>query len=224
MTNESFAESMPTATTASTRRVRRKQDRPGELLQAALELFVEKGFAATRSEEVAQRAGVSKGTLFLYFPTKEDLFKAVVQATLVPTLAQGQAAVSQFDGPSGVLLEMLMVRWWQEHGDTPASGIAKLVMSEARNFPALAQFFRETVILPFRQLVRTVLQRGVDRGEFEPMNIDLVMHSVLSPMIFLVMWKHTISQVCPDPQDVQPEAFIREHARLLVRALERRAP
>lgn len=203
------------------KRERRKQARPGELLQAALTLFVEKGFAGTRVEEVAARAGVSKGTLFLYFPTKEDLFKALVQDTLVQSVNEGMAAVAQFEGSSAELLERLMLQWWERHGNTPASGIAKLIMSEARNFPDLAIYFRESVILPAHELIRSVLQRGIDRGEFVPMDTQLVLHSVMSPLIFLVMWRHSIAPVCPDPVLVQPLDFIRSHAQLLLRALSR---
>ena len=92
------------------KRERRKQDRPGELLEAALDLFVEKGFAATRVEEVAAQAGVSKGTLFLYFPSKEDLFKAVVRENVVAPVTQGAAEVAQFQGSTSALIEWIMAR------------------------------------------------------------------------------------------------------------------
>ena len=96
----------PFATAA--RRERRKEARPGELLAAALDLFVEKGFAATRSEEVAQRAGVSKGTLFLYFPTKEDLFKAVVRESMGQAIDYGFEQVEKYTGPTAELIPYLM--------------------------------------------------------------------------------------------------------------------
>lgn len=201
------------------KRERRKEARPGELLDAALDLFVEKGFAATRVEEVAQRAGVSKGTLFLYFPTKEDLFKAVVHENLIRHQTEGAEEISRFEGPSGELLEFLMLEWWRRYGATKASGITKLVMSEANNFPDLAQFFREEVIAPGHAMVRAVLQRGQDRGEFRPSHIDLVVHSVITPLLFLVMWKHSMGPCCPQNENIDPETFITQHAQLLVRGL-----
>ncbi len=203
------------------KRERRKQDRPGELLEAALDLFVEKGFAATRVEEVAARAGVSKGTLFLYFPSKEDLFKAVVRENVVTPVAQGAAEVAQFQGSSGELLEWMMLQWWHRYGATKASGISKLVMSEASNFPDLAVFFRNEVIEPAHALVRNALQRGIDRGEFRPMNVDLALHSVMSPLLFLVMWKHSMGPCCPIHEQIEPEAFISQHARLMARGLSK---
>ena len=201
------------------KRERRKQARPGELLDAALDLFVEKGFAATRSEEVAIRAGVSKGTLFLYFPSKEELFKAVVRENLVRHQTEGAEEIARFKGTSAELLEYLMLEWWRRYGATKASGISKLVMSEASNFPDLARFFQEEVVTPGHAMVRSVLQRGIDRGEFRAINLELTVQSVLAPLLFLVTWKHSMAPCCPVAQQIDPETFIRHHTDLLVRGL-----
>lgn len=201
------------------KRERRKLARPGELLDAALDLFVEKGFAATRVEEVAARAGVSKGTLFLYFPSKEELFKAVVRENVVASVAQGAAEVAQFQGASADLLEWMMLEWWRRYGATKASGISKLIMSEASNFPDLALFFRDEVIAPAHALVRSVLQRGIDQGEFRPMPLELTLHSVMAPLLFLVMWKHSMGPCCASSEQIDPEAFISQHAQLMARGL-----
>src|SRR5574340_1191720 len=100
------------------RRERRKEARPGELLDAALDLFVEKGFAATRSEEVAIRAGVSKGTLFLYFPTKEELFKAVVRENISGHFHEWEQEFQSFEGNSAEMVRYCLQVWWQRVGDT----------------------------------------------------------------------------------------------------------
>lgn len=208
--------------TAPHKRERRKQERPGELLEAALDLFVEKGFAATRVEGVAARAGVSKGTLFLYFPSKEDLFKAVVRANIVESVTQGAAQAALFRGTSGELLKWMMLQWWHRYGDTKASGISKLVMSEASNFPELAQFYQTEVIVPAQALVRKALQRGVDSGEFRPLQpaaLELALHSVMAPLLFLVMWKHSMAPCCPSHEQIDPVAFISQHAQLMARGL-----
>ena len=201
------------------KRERRKQARPGELLDAALDLFVEKGFAATRSEEVALRAGVSKGTLFLYFPSKEELFKAVVRENIVRHQTEGQEEIARFAGSTAQLLEYLMLEWWRRYGATKASGISKLVMSEAHNFPELARFFQDEVVTPGHAMLHSVLQRGIERGEFRPVNVDMTVHSVLAPLLFLVTWKHSMAHCCPSSQHIDPETFIRHHTELLVRGL-----
>lgn len=201
------------------KRERRKEARPEELLSAALELFVEKGFAATRTEEVAQLAGVSKGTLFIYFPSKEELFKAVVRENIVRPQTEGAQEIARFEGSSAELLAYLMIEWWRRYGATQASGISKLVMSEASNFPDLANFFQEEVVSPGHALIASVLQRGMDRGEFRQVDMKLTVHSVLAPLLFLVTWKHSMAPCCPSSEQIDPETFIRHHADLLVRGL-----
>ena len=201
------------------KRERRKEARPGELLEAALDLFVEKGFAATRSEEVAARAGVSKGTLFLYFPSKEELFKAVVRENLARQVNEGASEIDSFSGPTGVLLTHLIEQWWARFGATKASGISKLIISEASNFPELARFYQDEVITPGTDLVRRVLQRGIDRGEFRQVDLPHAIYAVMAPLIFLVMWKHSMAPCCDAANTIDPEKFIAQHADLMVRGL-----
>src|SRR3954471_6530829 len=102
------------------KRERRKEARPGELLDAALDLFVEKGFAATRAEEVAARAGVSKGTLFLYFPSKEELFKAVVRENISGRFREWNDEFVTFEGTSADMVRYCFKVWWERVGATPA--------------------------------------------------------------------------------------------------------
>jgi len=125
---------------------RRREARPGELIAAALDLFVEKGYAATRLDEVVARAGVSKGTLYLYFSSKEELFKAVVQEGLLPILAEGERFVATFQGSSADLMCEIVLGWWELIGTKPIGGIPKLIMAEARNFPEIARFYYDEVI------------------------------------------------------------------------------
>ena len=114
-----------------------------------------------------------------------------------------------------------MLQWWRRYGATKASGISKLVMSEANNFPDLADFFRTEVITPAHALVRSTLQRGIDRGEFRAVHVELALHSVMSPLLFLVMWKHSMGPCCPSHEQIDPEAFISQHAQLLARGLSK---
>jgi TetR/AcrR family transcriptional regulator len=216
---------MPSAALPCTliaRRERRKEARPGELLAAALDLFVEKGFAATRAEEVAARAGVSKGTLFLYFPSKEDLFKAVVQESIGGVLREGFSEMESFKGSSAELVPYLMMAWWERFGATKASGISKLMMSEANNFPALAEFYQQHVIVPGRELIMRSIQRGIDSGEFRPVDLEYAVFSILAPMMFLIMWKHSMSFCCPVGSTIDPEKYLRTQADIVVQGLLKR--
>jgi AcrR family transcriptional regulator len=177
-------------------RQRRKQARPQELLDAALELFVEKGFAATRSEEVAARAGVSKGTLYLYFPSKEELFKAVVRQRLSAFIAEGQQLADTFEGSTAELMACLLRSWWQRIGHTPAGGICKIMIGEVRNFPDLAQFYADEVILPAHRLLQGTLARGIERGEFRAVPLQETVHVLVAPPLLLALHRHSIG-CCP---------------------------
>jgi TetR/AcrR family transcriptional regulator len=197
---------------------RRKEARPRELLDAALDLFVAKGYAATRAEEVAAKAGVSKGTLFLYFKSKEELFEAVVRENIGNQINQGLIEIENFKGPTTDMLKLAMFAWWERVGNTKASGISKLVMSEASNFPALANFYQDTVVKPGRQLIQAILQRGVDRGEFRILNMDYAVYSVIAPLMFLTMWKHSLG-ACSIEKPLNPKDFIDSQADIIVNGI-----
>ncbi len=201
------------------RRARRKEARPGELLDAALQLFVEKGFAATRVEEVAAQAGVSKGTLFLYFPSKEELFKAVVRENLAGRFTEWNEEFEQFEGDNATLVRYAMHTWWERIGMTPASGITKLVMSEAGMFPEIAAFYQSEVVAPGHALLKRILQRGIQSGEFRPLNLDYTVYSLIAPMIFLLMWKHSMTPCAPASEKIDPITFIDNQVDLLLNGM-----
>jgi TetR/AcrR family transcriptional regulator len=202
-------------------RTRRKEARPAELVAAALALFVEKGYAGTHVEHIAQRAGVSKGTLFLYFESKEDLFKAVVRENVSSALREGFEEVRAWQGSTADLVPHLMLQWWRRYGDTPAGGLTKLMMSEARNFPTLAHFYQQEVVLPAQELIRATLRRGIRRGEFRRVNVDLALYSLLSPLIYLVMWKHSLGACLPADANLDVQACLFLQAQIVVRGLAR---
>ena len=209
---------MPTdnTSTPSVKRERRKEARPGELLDAALDLFVEKGFAATRVEEVAARAGVSKGTLFLYFPSKDELFKAVVRESISGRLVEWNSDFEAFQGSSCDMLGYCMNSWWDRVGATKASGLTKLMMSEAANFPDIAAFYQQEVVQPGHSLIRRILQRGIDRGEFRPMDLDYAVYSVVAPMVFIILSQHSMGVCMPNHLTLDPRKYIASQLGILL--------
>jgi len=136
----------PSDSTTRQRWHRRKDERPAEIVSAALNLFVERGFMATKLDDVAKQAGVSKGTVYLYFQNKEDLFRAVVQEMVLPEIERIEKVISSHRGSAEDLLRRLVKQWWQNVGESRLSGIPKLIIAEAGNFPGLAQFFVEKVV------------------------------------------------------------------------------
>ncbi len=205
----------------ATRHERRKDARPGELLAAALDLFVEKGFAATRVEEVARRAGVSKGTLFLYFSSKEELFKAVVRENISGRFSQWNAEFNAFEGSTPDMLRYCMALWWQRQGSAKVSGITKLMLGEGKNFPELARFYQQEVIQPAHLLIGRILQRGIDRGEFAPLDMKYAVFAVLAPMIFLQLLVHA-NNACYDPAqatELVPEDYLASQLQIILAGL-----
>ena len=200
------------ATSAPVRK-RRKEARPSELAAAALELFVEKGFAATRLEDVAAKAGVSKGTLYLYFDSKEALFKAVIQEGILPAVAEGEAILARHTGSAFDLLRALLEGWWAMIGETRYSGIPKLMIAESRNFPDVARYYYENVVQRGRAVFATVLERGMAAGEFERRDISTCIDVIIAPVLMLIVWRHSLAHCLM----VQPDAkaYLAMHLELL---------
>ena len=216
-----FCKTEPASTV---KHARRKESRPGELLEAALDLFVEKGFAATRAEEVAARAGVSKGTLFLYFQSKEELLKAVVEKNISSHFKEWNAEFDKFEGDSASMVGLCMNLWWQRMGATKASGITKLMMSEAKNFPEIAAFYRQEVINPGQMLIRRILQRGIDRGEFREMDLDYAVYCIVAPVMFLMLAKHSAGVCCSTQLELDPQKYIAAQLDAILYGLSKAPP
>lgn len=196
---------------------RRKDARPQELLDAALDHFVARGFAATRLDDVAKSAGVSKGTLYLYFCSKEELFKAVVRESIVPLIGEAEGVIEQFTGSSEDLFRILMRTWWGNVGASKLSGLPKLMMAEAGNFPELARFYQEEVVDRGENLMISVLKRGIARGEIRPLDLEIAPRIITAPMIMMMMWKHS-SGVCKVDEAKLP-AYLEYYIDLALRSI-----
>jgi AcrR family transcriptional regulator len=191
---------------------RRKTARPAEILSAALASFTERGFAATRLDDVAARAGVTKGTLYLYFDSKEELFKAVVRQELVPNLERAEALVAGSAAPSLDLLEQL-VRTFARVIGSPLGAIPKLVLTEAGNFPDLARFYLEEVVDRGKALVRRLLERGIAAGEIRPIDAESAVTCVVAPLLLAALWRHSFERHGGAALDI--DALCRTHLDLL---------
>lgn len=181
---------------------RRPADRPAEILAAALEVFAERGFQAARLEEVAKRAGVSKGALYLYFETKADLFRAVVTDAISPNLDRVKVMAS-----ADVSVEQALrmgVGMLASHvvTDRRITGVVKLVIAESRNHPELASIWHETVVEPGIRLMTSLIAAGQARGEVRAGDPRLFAYGVMGPMILSMVWRETFEPVGAQPLDV----------------------
>jgi len=168
-----------------------------------LELFVERGFAATRLEDVASRAGVSKGTLYLYFKSKDELFKSVVRGGILPAIAKAEALVGQFAGSTSELLRAVVTGIWNSVGGTLLSGIPKLIISESGNFPDLAQFYYREVIQRGLAVMAGILTRGVQRGELRKLDVESAARAMIGPILLMMLWRHSFQRFESEPLAVE---------------------
>lgn len=204
------------------RRARREVS-PGQLTAAALHLFLQRGFAATRMEDVARRAGVSKGAIYLYFPNKEALFKAVVLEGVVARVEEAEATVAAHQGSARDLIDVLMHGVLLEFWGSPSSGIPKLIIAEAKSFPELARDYFESVNLRTRELLERILQRGVDEGEFRDMDVHNTARAILAAVEHQPVLYHSLG--AHDPAPMEPRPFVDAMLELVTKGLMRqRAP
>jgi AcrR family transcriptional regulator len=195
---------------------RRKDARPGEIVAAALHLFAERGYAATRLDDVAAAAKVSKGTLYLYFANKEELFRAVVREAVLPNLEAMGALIGGHVGPTAELLRAVLLRL-AGILETDISGVPKLVIAEAGNFPSIARFYVDNVVKRGLGLFAGILERGMARGEFRRVDIATTLPLIFAPLLMMALVKHSIA---PHTDiDFDRRAVLENHIDMLLRAL-----
>ena len=196
---------------------RRKDARPAEILTAALDVFAERGFAAAKLDEVAARAGVSKGTLYLYFTSKEDLFRSVVRTLLLPNLAMAERRFAEHTGSPAALLREIVRTFGRAIAESKLGAIPKLIIAESANFPDLAKFYYEEVISRGLRLLNGLIRRGVERGEFRLVPAEQILPLFAGPILVLSVWKHGFERAGVPPLPV--DAILANHAEYLLRAL-----
>ncbi len=198
-------------------RRRRKEARPSELTAAALELFVEKGYGTTRLDDVAARAGVSKGTLYLYFDSKEALFNAVIREGMLPAFADAEKRIANYAGSSPDLLREVVLGFWRMVGARPIGSLPKLIFAEAENFPEIARFYHDEVIACGVALMREVVARGIARGEFQMRDPDAAAHIMIAPLLMRMVWEHSLG--CCGVPGVPTERYLAEYLELMLGGL-----
>jgi AcrR family transcriptional regulator len=192
-------------------------ERPGEILAAALSLFVEKGFAATRLDDVAARAGLSKAAIYLYFEDKMALFQGVIRQTVTSNFGTVEALAKTHHGPVAELLPRLLEFIASRIEDTPLPSIAKLVIGESRAFPEIGRFYLDEVIGRGLPLFESLIARGIAQGEFRKVDPGLTVRSLIGPMLLAGVWKTVFEPIGGKKLDAR--ALARHHADLMLHAL-----
>ena len=196
---------------------RRAEDRPREICGAALDVFSEKGFAAAKLDEIARRAGVSKGTLYLYFKDKEDLFRAVVRDTVAPNIDVVRSMVEGADLPFADVVRMFLPRFAAITSQVRVGAVAKMVIGESRNFPELAKVWHDEVVSKALGMIGGLIERAQAKGEVRAGDPRLHAFTLMGPMMMGILWRETLQPVGGAPLDI--EELAKQHAETVLAGL-----
>lgn len=195
---------------------RKKEDRPEEIALAALEEFSEKGYSATRIQDVAKRAGVSKGLMYLYYKTKEELFKAIIKTMIAPRVLGMEQLVKTTDLKAEDILRGPLIKFATDIQASPMKRLAPMIIAEGRNHPDLVNFYWEHVLQHGIGILKSIIQKGIDDGDFHPSVFDDIPHLIVTPVLFSVLWNNTFGHL----QSIEAERAVRAHIEMVIMTLK----
>lgn len=186
----------------------RRSDSRDRLLEAALDLFLERGFAATRVDDIAQRAAVSKGCVYLYFRTKHEIFEAVVDEAIVARIARAEQFAADFNGSASELLEAVLTNNLLEFWGSASSGIPKLILAESQQFPELAASHFQGITLRARRFIESILQLGIDNGEYRTIDVPYVARCILNALDHELITQHSAGIASSGANELDPAHYV----------------
>jgi AcrR family transcriptional regulator len=198
---------------------RRKHDRTGEILEAALACFARNGFAATRMDDIARQARIAKGTIYRYFRNKEAVFKALARSSVAARLDLVEAAIAQHAGSAAELLRFVIAAIGEFAVNSDRVVLPRMILAEAGNFPSLVKFWRREFIDRGLGLIQSIVRRGVAHGEFRDLPPEHVARLCIAPLLTIGIWRTTFAHLDTQPYDHQ--GLIAAHLDVLLRGLSR---
>jgi AcrR family transcriptional regulator len=196
---------------------RRKQARPGEILEAALAVFAEKGFAAARMEDIALKAGVTKGTIYLYFPSKEEVFKQLAREHVGAALGAGIEQARNHQGSAREFLALFFTIVGGLIQRSEGAVLPKIIIGESGNFPELARFWHDEVIEKAMSMLSGVIERGIAKGELRPIMPEYAVRTIMSAILMSLIWRTVFAPFEPEPLDIPK--FLAFHLDVVMRGL-----
>ncbi len=196
---------------------RRKDARPAEIIEAALHVFTEQGFASAKLEEVARRAGIAKGTLYRYFDTKEDLFRAVVQHAIAGNLQTIEQAAQAFQGSLRELVPVLLTQIAGRMSNSRLPALARLVIGESRVFPDLARIWHDNVVAHVLRLLTSLIAEAQARGEVRPGDPTAYALSIVGPLVTGMLFSEVFGVAGPHAMSLATLAV--QHAETVLRGM-----
>ena len=195
---------------------RRKEDRPAEITEAALAAFAEKGYAATKVDEVAKRAGVSKGLLYLYFKTKEDLFKAVIRSFLSPRIDALIKNIEETELSAEEFVRGPFLAFAKSLPNSPARILVRLMIAEGPKHPDLVQWYWDNVVSRALKALRSLIKRGVDNGEFRESALNEFPQLLVTPVFFSMIFTIVFKQ----QMNLDTDRFIEAHINMVLESIK----
>ena len=208
MTNQSVITGKP----------RRPEARPTEILGAALELFAEKGFSATRMDDVAARAGLSKAGVYLYFKDKTALLKALVEEMAGANVAVARGIVEAHQGPVSPLIATILAFLASQLRHTRFAELVKIVISESRAHPDVGRLYLDSVIGQGLPLFEGLIRRGIASGEFRAVDPGFAARAMMGPMLLAIIWKTVFEPIGAEALDI--EGFAAQHADIFLKGIQ----
>ncbi|MEL6827094.1 MAG: TetR/AcrR family transcriptional regulator [Pseudomonadota bacterium] len=209
------AEAAPTS-----RREQQKEARRLALVDAALAVFSRVGYAAAKIDDVAEEAGVSKGTVYLYFDSKEQLFEGMVKSKMSPMLNNVASLAIDPDQSATDRLKQHLRFFYTKVLDTDRRQIMRLIMSEGPNFPHLAEFYHANVLSRGQAMINAIIQQGIETGEFRNMAGHGLMHNVVAGALVAGIWKLVFDRFQP----IDLDSYFDTHVDLILNGLCAAAP
>jgi AcrR family transcriptional regulator len=200
---------------AKKERKRRKEARPSEILEAGFYEFAEKGFDGTRLDKVAARAGVAKGTIYLYFSSKEELFEAAVRSRIIPVVGYLESLVDMSQEPTKQLLKMMFEMMYQKLSDPDVRTIIKIIIAEGDRFPELTEFYYNEFISKIVTILEKIIDRGVQRGELQISPATKLPQVLIAPAIMAAIWQITFSPY----KAISLNQFLEAHIDLMMNGI-----
>ena len=198
-------------------RTRRPEDRPSEILAAALDLFAEKGFSATRMEDVAARAGLSKAAIYLYFKDKMALLQALVAEMAGANVAMARGIAESHEGPVGPLIATVLGFMARQLRDTRFPDLLKVVISESRAHPDIGRLYLDSVVRLGLPIFEDLIRRGIATGEFRSLDPALTVKAMIAPMLLAAIWKTVLQPIGAEPLDI--EALATQHIDIFLKGI-----
>lgn len=194
----------------------RSRKRPSQILKAALQEFSARGFSDCRLEDVASRVGISKGTIYRYFPNKEELFCAVIQHQVVERLKHLDELTATHEGSIELFLRSKLIPFFQAFLASDARHVARLVMAEGPKFPQVAEFYYREVVQKGTGILRGLIEKGVERGEFRRTDLSDFPQLIMAPALMALIWNSLFSDFRP----LDLSRLLHTHIDLLLEGLK----